>query len=113
MSAESRKHVKEVRQLRSHEAHKHGGDSVTSDLNALLWNEDTAIASLPMSLPITYSSDEEDHISSVKSDLFSLSALPTAKKPRVDETQLINTNAAPHVLAEVTNLHPIPFYSIC
>ena len=54
-----------------------------------------------MSLPILYSSDEEDHISSIKNDLFSLSALPAAKKPRVDETQLVNTNAAPHVLAEV------------
>jgi pre-mRNA-processing factor 17 len=54
-----------------------------------------------MSLPIAYSSDEEDHISSVKNDLFSLSALPVAKKFRVDEAQLVNPNAAPHVLAEV------------
>lgn len=64
-----------------------------------------------MSLPVAYSSDEEDHISSIKNDLFSLSALPTAKKPRVDETQLVNTNAAPHVLAEVrTYFHLILFY---
>jgi pre-mRNA-processing factor 17 len=55
-----------------------------------------------MSLPISYSSDEDDVMSSVKTDAFGLSALPVAKKARVDETQVVSADAAPHVLAEVS-----------
>ena len=55
-----------------------------------------------MSLPVSYSSDEEDIASSVKTDAFGLSALPIAKKARVDEIQTVSADAAPHVLAEVS-----------
>jgi len=55
----------------------------------------------PMSLPIAYSSDEEDNLESVQNDAFGLSSLPVAKRARVDEEQTIATDAAPHVLAEV------------
>lgn len=55
-----------------------------------------------MSLPVSYSSDEEDIVSSVKTDAFGLSALPIAKKARVDEMQTVSADAAPHVLAEVS-----------
>lgn len=51
-----------------------------------------------MSLPIAYSSDEED---TAMTDVFGLSALPIAKKPRVDDVQPVSADAAPHVLAEV------------
>ena len=53
-----------------------------------------------MSLAISYSSDEEENITSAAKDAFALSALPVAKKTRVEETST-STDAAPHVLSEV------------
>ncbi|TFK41277.1 pre-mRNA splicing factor [Crucibulum laeve] len=53
-----------------------------------------------MSLPLAYSSDEEEIIASVSKDAFSLSSLPAAKKPRVEESTQMATESAPHVLAE-------------
>ncbi|PPQ92678.1 hypothetical protein CVT25_013985 [Psilocybe cyanescens] len=54
-----------------------------------------------MSLPVAYSSDEEDHIASISKDAFGLASLPSAKKARVEEEQTpVPRDAAPHVLAE-------------
>lgn len=57
-----------------------------------------------MPLPVQYSSDEEENLTSVNSDVFGLASLPTAKKARVDETPSVEPqpDAAPHVLAEVS-----------
>ena len=56
-----------------------------------------------MSLNIAYSSDEENLASN--NDVFGLSSLPVAKRPRVDNepgsSGLGKADAAPHVLAEV------------
>ncbi|KAF8807291.1 WD40 repeat-like protein [Phlegmacium glaucopus] len=53
-----------------------------------------------MSLAISYSSDEEENLASAAKDAFALSALPAAKKTRVDERSSTSTDAAPHVLSE-------------
>jgi len=54
-----------------------------------------------MSLPISYSSDEED-IGLAAKDAFGLASLPTAKKARLDDPSVpLTADAAPHVLAEV------------
>ena len=54
-----------------------------------------------MSLNIAYSSDEEDL--TPNNDVFGLSFLPVAKRPRVDNEPGSSgkADAAPHVLAEV------------
>jgi pre-mRNA-processing factor 17 len=53
-----------------------------------------------MSLSLSYSSDEES-LASVTKDTFGLTALPVAKKHRVENATTISTDAAPDVLAEV------------
>ncbi|KAF9015048.1 pre-mRNA splicing factor [Cyathus striatus] len=55
-----------------------------------------------MSLTLAYSSDEDDNLHSMAKDAFGLASLPTAKKPRVDEsgTTVEVHESAPHVLAE-------------
>lgn len=53
-----------------------------------------------MSLPIAYSSDEEESLAAASKDAFSLSSLPSTKRPRVEDAT-ISRDAAPHVLAEV------------
>jgi len=56
-----------------------------------------------MSLPIAYSSDDEDTVS--RNDAFGLSLLPVTKKQRVEDhapkKQGKTLDSAPHVLAEV------------
>lgn len=52
-----------------------------------------------MALAISYSSDEEDNLTP---DAFALSALPVAKKVRVEETSSAITDAAPYVLSEAS-----------
>ena len=52
-----------------------------------------------MSLPLAYSSDEEDI--DISKDAFGLESLPASKKPRTDEQAMVVADAAPHVLAEV------------
>jgi pre-mRNA-processing factor 17 len=51
----------------------------------------------------SYSSDEEENLASAAKDAFSLSALPVAKKVRVEEVASGSTDAAPHVLSEVSH----------
>jgi len=55
-----------------------------------------------MSLAISYSSDEEENFASAAKDAFALSTLPVAKKVRVELTST-STDAAPHVLSEVSH----------
>jgi pre-mRNA-processing factor 17 len=54
-----------------------------------------------MSMPIAYSSDDEDTVS--RNDAFGLSLLPVSKKQRVEDHAPENKtlDSAPHVLAEV------------
>ena len=61
-----------------------------------------------MSLVQGYSSGEDDGPQVSSNDVFGLSSLPVAKKPRVDEpsTSLVPTSA-PDVLAEVCWCFPI------
>lgn len=55
-----------------------------------------------MSLVPGYSSDEDEGTSMSNNDAFGISNLPTAKKIRIDEPELLlKPQAAPHVLAEV------------
>lgn len=56
-----------------------------------------------MNLAISYSSDEEESLASAAKDAFALSALPVAKKVRVEEVVSGSTDAAPHVLSEVSH----------
>ena len=49
----------------------------------------------------SYSSDEEEGLASAAKDAFALSALPVAKKVRVETVASGSTDAAPHVLSEV------------
>ena len=56
-----------------------------------------------MSLAISYSSDEEENLASAAKDAFALSALPVAKKVRIEKISLESTDAAPHVLSEVSH----------
>ena len=56
-----------------------------------------------MSLSLSYSSDEGSSVSVAK-DAFGLTALPVAKKHRVENPTTITTDAAPDVLAEVPTL---------
>lgn len=58
---------------------------------------------LNMSLSLSYSSDEES-LASVTKDAFGLTALPVAKKHRVENATTITRDAAPDVLAEVHTL---------
>ena len=65
-----------------------------------------------MSLPISYSSDEED-IGLTAKDAFGLASLPTAKKARLDDPSVpLTADAAPHVLAEVWYTFPF-FFTAC
>lgn len=52
-----------------------------------------------------YSSDEDAGFNS--NDLFGVSRLPAAKKPKLDNGVKVATEAAPHVLAEVGSQHAL------
>lgn len=60
-----------------------------------------------MSLTISYSSDEEENLASAAKDAFALLALPAAKKSRVEEISSTSTDAAPHVLSEVSHFDSV------
>lgn len=60
-----------------------------------------------MALVSAYSSDEDDAFSA--GDVFGLSTLPSAKKPRVDDLVKHQLHAAPDVLSEV---YPLPFSTV-
>ena len=64
-----------------------------------------------MSLPLEYSSGEEEDTAIFVKDAFSLSSIPSAKKPRVEESvSPITTVAAPHVLSEVSSVRGYSAY---
>ena len=68
-----------------------------------------------MNLAVSYSSDEEEGLVSAAKDAFALSALPVAKKVRVEQVASGSTDAAPHVLSEVCHfsfLHAFSSYFI-
>ena len=59
-----------------------------------------------MSLLKDYSSDEEEAVAS--GDVFGLTSLPSAKKPRIEEAvKVAQFTAAPDVLSEVSHLYAL------
>lgn len=56
-----------------------------------------------MNLAVSYSSDEEENLAAAAKDAFALSALPVAKKVRVEKVASGSADAAPHVLSEVSH----------